>query len=108
LAIHEIAGAAELAVAAESVEKPDADALADRPSLHAVAERIYAADCLVTGYAWPVDREDAVDCAGIGVTYAAGFNANAQLAGTRVAERFGRQLQLAGSGGVNGPIGRSA
>jgi hypothetical protein len=45
-AVHEVAVAAELAIAAGAAEKPDPNALTDRPTLDAGTKRIDAADDL--------------------------------------------------------------
>src|SRR6516165_2838080 len=64
-AVHEIAFAAELAIAATAAEKPDPNALTDRPALDAGTKRIDAADDLMTRDPRPIDRKQALHCTGI-------------------------------------------
>jgi hypothetical protein len=60
-AVHEVAAAAELAVAAGAAEEPDAHALTDRPALDTRTKRFDPADNLVTGNARPLDWEQSID-----------------------------------------------
>src|ERR1700745_4148723 len=89
-AVHEVAAAAELAVAAVAAEKSDTHALTDRPTLDTVAKRIDPAHGLVSGDARVGDTgEDSVDCRRIRVADATGLNANPDLP-----RRGRRQLPL--------------
>ena len=83
-AVHEIAVAAELAIAAGAAEKPDTHALTDRPALDTGAKRIDPPDDLVAGDARVVNRKDSVDCRGIRMADATGLNADAHLTRTRL------------------------
>ena len=60
-AVHEVAVATKLAIAAGATEKPDSHALADRPALDTRTKRIDPADNLVTRNARPLDREQSID-----------------------------------------------
>ena len=105
-AVHEVAVAAELAVAAGATEKPDTHALTDRPALDTVAKCIDPADDLVSGDARVGDTgKDSIDCRRIRVADATGLNANPDLP-----RRGRRQLplhhvQAAGLAHLNGAIG---
>jgi len=61
LAIDEITVAAKRAVPAASTKESNADALPDRPTLHAGSECVYPTNGLVTGNAGPLDRKKAID-----------------------------------------------
>jgi hypothetical protein len=63
--VHEIATAAELAIAARAAQKPDTYTLPDRPALDTGTERIDAPDDLVAWDARPIDRELALYRGGI-------------------------------------------
>ena len=54
--VHEIAVAAELAIAARAREEPDAHALPNRPALDTGTNRVDPPDELVAWDAGPIDR----------------------------------------------------
>src|SRR5262249_46140120 len=66
--VHEIAMAAELAIAARAAQKPDTHPLTDLPALDTGTKRVDPPDELVAWDARPIDREQALDRAGIRVT----------------------------------------
>src|SRR6516225_6395555 len=77
--VHEIAIAAELAIAARTPEEPDAHALPNRPALDTGAERIDAPDELVAWDARPIDGELALYRAGIRVADPTRLDTNPDL-----------------------------
>src|SRR5262245_29361447 len=77
--VHEIAIAAELAIAARTAEKPDTHALPNRPALHTGTKRVDPPDELVAWDARPIDRELALYRAGIRMTYPACLDTNPDL-----------------------------
>src|SRR6516225_4232368 len=79
-AAHEIAFAAELAIAARAAEKPDTHALTDRPALDGGTKRIDPADDLVTRDPRPIDRKQSFHCARIRVADPTRLDADAHLA----------------------------
>ena len=81
-AIHEIAIAAELAIAARAAEKPDTHALTDRPALDTRTKRIDPPDDLMAWNARPIDRKQAFDRGGIRVADSTRFDAETHLAGS--------------------------
>ena len=78
-AVHEIAIAAELAIAARAAEKPDPHALTDRPALDTGTKRIDPADDFMAWDARPIDRKQAFHRAGIRVADPTRLDANAYL-----------------------------
>src|SRR5262249_36233423 len=78
-AVHEIATAAELAIAARAAQKPDAHALTGRPALDTGTKRVDPPDELMTWDARPIDRELALYRAGIRMTYPACLDTNPDL-----------------------------
>src|SRR5262249_46576788 len=88
-AVHEIAMAAELAIAARAPEEPHAHALPNRPALDTETKRVDAPDEFVAWDARPIDRELALYRAGIRMTYPTCLDTNPDL--TR---RGRRQLPL--------------
>jgi hypothetical protein len=77
--VHEVAIAAELAIAARTAEKSDTHALPDRPALDAGTERIDPPDELVARDARPIDGELALDRAGIRVADPTRLDTNPDL-----------------------------
>ena len=63
--VHEIATAAELAIAARTPEEPDTHPLTDRPALDTGTKRLDPPDELVAWDARPIDRELALYRGGI-------------------------------------------
>src|SRR5262249_50410465 len=94
-AVHEIAIAAELAIAARAAEKPDAHALTERPALDSGTKRIDAAYKLMAWDARPLDRKQSFYCAGIRVADSTRLDADPHLAGSRSLQRLFRHLQTA-------------
>src|SRR5215831_13003984 len=92
-AVHEIAIAAELAIAARAAEKPDPNALTDHPALDAGTKRIDAADDLMAWDARPIDRKQALHCAGIRMADPTRLDADPHLARPRSVQCFFGQLQ---------------
>ena len=80
-AVHEIAVAAELAIAARPAEKPDTHALTDHPALNARTKRIDPPDDLMAWDARPFDRKQSFHCAGIRVADPTRLDADPHLAG---------------------------
>src|SRR5215831_1754730 len=78
-AVHEIAIAAELAIAARAPEEPDAHALPNRPALDTGTKRVDPPDEFVAWDARPIDRELALYRAGIRMTYPACLDTNPDL-----------------------------
>src|SRR6516164_884039 len=105
-AVHEIAVAAELAIAARPAEKPDPHALTDRPALDAGTKRIDPPDDLMTRDPRPIDRKQGFHCAGIRVADPTRLDADAHLAGSRSLRCFFGQLQPTRADRVNRAIGR--
>src|ERR1700676_5203717 len=58
-AVHYVATAAEVAIAASAAEKPDTHALTDRPALDTRTKRIDPPDELMAWNARPIDRKQA-------------------------------------------------
>src|SRR5215472_3320747 len=92
-AVHGFAVAAELAIAARATEKPDTHALTDRPALDTGTKRIDAADDLMAWDARPIDRKQALHCAGIRMADPTRLDADPHLAGSRSLHCFFGQLQ---------------
>src|SRR5262249_21630262 len=78
-AVHEIAIAAELAIAARAAEEPDTHALPNRPALDAGTNRIDPPNEFVARDARPLDRELALYRGGIRMTYPACLDTNPDL-----------------------------
>src|SRR5215472_17162076 len=92
-AVHEIAIAAELTIAARAAEKPDPNALTDHPALDAGTKCIDAADDLMAWDTRPIDRKQALHCAGIRMADSTRLDADPHLAGSRSVQCFFGQLQ---------------
>src|SRR6516162_7706921 len=105
-AVHEIAAAAELAIAAGAAEKPNPNALTDCPALDAGTKRIDAADDLMAWDARPIDRKQALHCAGIRMADPTRLDADPHLAGSRRLQCLLCQLQPAWADRVHRAIGR--
>src|SRR5215467_16331990 len=105
-AVHEIAIAAELAIAARAAEKPDPNALTDRPALDSGTKRIDAADDLMAWDARPIDRKQALHCAGIRMADPTRLDADPHLAGSRSLHCFLGQLQPTWADSLYCPIVR--
>jgi hypothetical protein len=87
-AVHEIAAAAEFAIATGAAKKPDPHPLTDSPALDAGTKGIDAPDHFVAWDTRPVDREQAFHRAGIRVTNPTRLYANAYLIGPGVQKWF--------------------
>src|SRR5215813_13312847 len=102
--VHEIAIAAELAIAARASEEPDAHTLTDRPALDTGTKRVDPPDELVARDARPIDGELALYRAGIQVADPTRLNTNPDLT------RWGRRqfslhhFQAAGLTRLHGAI----
>src|SRR5262245_38317673 len=77
--VHEIAIAAELAIAARAPEEPDAHALPNRPALDTGTKRIDPPYELMARYARPIDGELALHRGRIRMTYPACLDTNPDL-----------------------------
>src|SRR5262249_28311022 len=69
----------ELAIPARAAQKPDTHALPNRPALDTRTKRVDPPDELVAWDARPIDRELALDRAGIRMTYPACLDTNPDL-----------------------------
>src|SRR5215471_485015 len=83
-AIHEIAISTELAITARASEEADADALTNRPALHARAKGIDPPNHLVPWDTRPSDWKGAFHRASIRVADTGRLDANAHLTRTRI------------------------
>jgi hypothetical protein len=83
-AVHEIAVAAELAIAAIPAEKPDPHPLTDHPALDTGTKRIDPPDDLMAWDARPFDWKQSFHRAGIRVADPTRLDANPNLARTRL------------------------
>src|SRR6516165_7187072 len=92
-AVHEIAIATELAIAARPAEKPNPNALTDGPALDTGTKRIDPADDLMAWDARPFDRKNSFHCAGIRMADPTRLDADPHLAGSRSLHCFFGQLQ---------------
>src|SRR5262249_28659603 len=93
-AVHEVATAAELAVAAGAAKKPDTHALTDRPALDTRTKRIDPADNLVSGHSRQNQaRELSFDGCRVRMTYAAYFYPQAHLARSWLRQRASDEIQ---------------
>src|SRR5262245_18834734 len=88
LAVHEIAVAAELAIAARATEKPDTYTLTNVPTSHARADSIDAPNHFMAGYTRPINRKQGFHSTGIGMANPASLDANTHLTGARIDQRF--------------------
>jgi hypothetical protein len=104
-AIDEIASPALLAMSATSSQKSHTDSLPYGPTLHTRAKHVDYADRLVSGHAWPRDLKNALDCARVGMADTARLDAYANMAGSRIDERFPRQFEFPGANSLNGTVG---
>src|SRR5262247_3686447 len=77
--VHEIALAAELAIAARAAEEPDAHSLPNRPALDTGTKRVDPPDELVARDARPINGELALDRAGIRVADPTRLDTNPDL-----------------------------
>src|SRR5262249_50958850 len=87
-AVHEIAIAAELAIAARAAETTAGHALTDRRALDAGTERIDPPDDFMAWDAGPVDRKQSFHSSGIRVADPTRLDANAYLIGTGIQKRL--------------------
>src|SRR5262244_1888088 len=94
-AVHEVATAAELAVATGAAEKPDPRALTDRPSLDTGTKGIDPPDHFVAGDSGPVDRKQAFHSGGVRVADPASLHANAYLVRAGIHQRLLHFRELA-------------
>src|SRR5262249_41586809 len=94
-AVHEVATAAELAVATGAAEKPDPHALTDRPSLDPGTKGLDPPDHFVAGDSGPVDRKHAFHRGGIRVADPASLHANAYLVRAGIDQRLLHLRELA-------------
>src|SRR5262249_30764423 len=78
--VHEIAIAAEVAIAARAREESDTHTLPNRPALDTGTNRVDPPNELMAWDARPIDRELAFDRAGIRMTYPARLDTNPDLA----------------------------
>ena len=92
--VHEIAIAAERAIAAGAGEKPYAYALAGRPSLDTGTERIDPPDDLMTRHPRPFDGKQSFQRGGVGMADATGLDPNSYLARARLEKRLGGFREL--------------
>src|SRR5215469_7649610 len=102
--VHEIAIAAELAIAARAAQKPDTHPLTDRPALDTGTKRVDPPDEFVAWDARPIDRELALYRAGIRMTHPACLDTNPNL--TRRGHRQFplHQFQAAGLTHLHGAV----
>src|SRR5499433_3910351 len=96
-AVHEIAVAAELAIAARAAEKPDTHALTDRPAPDTGTERIDAPDDFMARDARPIDWKESFNRACIRVADPARLDANAYMIGTGIQKRLSYFRELSRS-----------
>jgi hypothetical protein len=84
-AVHEVAVATELAIAARATEKPDPYALADRPALDTCADFVDPTDRLMARDSRKRDAgEERVDGRRIRMANATGLNPDAYLTRSRL------------------------
>src|SRR5262250_1285882 len=86
--VHEIAISTEFAITARASEEADTDALTNRPALDARAKGIDSPDHFVPRDARPADWKGGFHRAGIRVADSARLDANADLTGARIDQRF--------------------
>jgi hypothetical protein len=105
LAVHEIAIAAEFAIAAVAAEKPDTNSLTDCPTLDTQTKCIDAPDNLVARDTRISNTgENSIDCCGIRMADAARLNTNAYLIGTGVVKWFSYFRELSRSRDLYGSV----
>src|SRR5712675_2073685 len=104
-AVHEIAVTAVFAIPAIAAEKADADALADAPAFDARADDIDLSNRFVARHARILDRQEPIHGYGVRMAYAAGFDADADVARGRIKQWLFGQLQLAFAHHMNCAIG---
>jgi hypothetical protein len=80
--VHEIAVAAEFAVATKTAEKPNPHALTDRPALDTGTKSVDASDDFMPRNARPLDRKESLYRCRIRVADPTCLDANAYLIGT--------------------------
>src|SRR5262249_6515487 len=107
-AIHEVATAAEFAIAASAAEEPYPHALPYLPALHIGGEHVDLADDFVARNAGPIDRKQAVNGAGIGMADAASLDTYSRLAWARISKRLSCKLKTAWADSLYSLIGRRA
>jgi len=86
--VHEIAIAAELAIAAKAGEKSDANALTQRPALDAETKSIDAPHNFMPRNARPVNGKERFDGGCIRVADPTGFDANPHVTWTGIQKSF--------------------
>jgi hypothetical protein len=87
-AIHEIAVAAEFAIATGAGEKSDTNALTQRPALDAGTNSIDPSHDFMPRNARPVDRKERFDSGGIRMAHPARLNSNTHLPWTGIQKRL--------------------
>ena len=107
-AVHEVAIAAILAVAAAAAEETDADALANLPALDPVSDHVDPSDRFVARDSRPLNRQNPLHRRRIRMAHATSLDADADVARRRIKQRLFGQLQLAWAHRLYGSIGRSA
>jgi hypothetical protein len=105
-AIYQVAAPALFATPAAATEKSHADALSHRPSLDTCAEHVDYAHRLMSGHPRPCNRKGALNRRRIGMANAASLDADADIAGLWVDQRFPCQFEFAGADGLNGSVGQ--
>jgi hypothetical protein len=79
LTVHELAIAAELAIATGATQEANAHSLAQLPTLHAFPERIDAPNGFMSRNTRPLNGEESFHCAGVRVANTASLNADTHL-----------------------------
>jgi hypothetical protein len=87
-ATDELPATALVATAAASTQEAHADALSYSPSQDSCAEHVDHPDRLVFGHARRGDREHAVDRRRIGMAAATSLDADTDMGGRRISQRF--------------------
>jgi hypothetical protein len=105
-AIYQVAAPALFATPATATEKSHADALSNRPSLDTCAEHVDYSHRLMSGHPRPCNRKHALNRRRIGMANAASLDADADVAGLWVDQRFPCQFEFAGADGLNGSAGQ--
>jgi hypothetical protein len=95
-AIYQVAAPTLFAAAAAATEKSHADALSHRPSLDTCAEHVDYAHRFMSGHPRPCNRKHALDRRRIGMANAASLDADADIAGLRIDQRFRVSSSLPG------------
>src|SRR5262249_8507411 len=88
LAVHEIAVAAELAIAARATEEADTYTLTNVPTSHAGADCVDPPDNFMAWDTRPINRKQGFHSTGIGMANPARLHANTHLTGARIDQRF--------------------